>query len=284
MRVPLSIIRSFVVFLLLFGGACSVFAHYGSPYQVLTAGASLQDSSGELVGTTYYGGNYDDATGKWIIDNKNQCDRIKAGEFSASSLDAVVNPSCSDDNGLGYENDTPLHNTVSFAELSNDASNPDYAALGDLAAGTKLEIQYKNTCVIAEKLDVGDGGDAVDGVHRSLDLWWQTARAIGFTNGWDVMTVRLVDQSTPLSPLGGSSECGTGKPVASTITNASQPTPDNTTTNPSIAQTSQTLAPESGEQKPEVETATVSQKKQATNTPKVSVAVSKAVKSAKKKK
>ncbi len=173
-------------------------------------GVSLSASTQVTVGATYYGGEYN---GQWVIDNANQCTRIANGEFTAASLNAVVDSSCDDDNGLTYQNDIPLHNTVSFAELSNDAGNPDYAALGGLPAGTRVEIEYKSKCVVAEKRDVGQGGSSVNGHLRAIDLWWQTARSLGFTNGFDTVKVRLAG-SSPLSPLGKTSVCKTvSKPV-----------------------------------------------------------------------
>lgn len=168
---------------------------------------SLSLSSGTpiSVGATYYGGEYN---GQWVIDNVNQCSRIANGEFTASSLGAVVDTVCDDDNGLGYQNDVPLHNTVSFAELSNNPSSHDFSALGGLSAGTRVEIEYNGRCVVAEKRDVGLGGSAVNGHLRAIDLWWQTARSLGFTNGFDVVNVRLAG-STPLTPLGQSVKCST---------------------------------------------------------------------------
>lgn len=174
-------------------------------------------SSGTVVGTTYYGGHFDDGLGSWVIDNNDQCTRIANGEFSAASLSAVVDSNCDDDNGLGYMHDWKLHNKVSYAELSIDATAEDFSALGNLPAGTRIEIEYNNKCVIAEKLDVGTGGSAVEGVHRSLDLWWQTARTLGFTNGFDLMTVRQVPQATPLSPLGKTTPCGQATAAAATV-------------------------------------------------------------------
>ncbi|HMT19052.1 MAG TPA: hypothetical protein PKD20_00330 [Candidatus Saccharibacteria bacterium] len=281
MRVLSRLIRNFSIFLLIFTGLFFTVSRQNSPFQTPHAKAAIDDASGLLVGTTYYGGNYDESTGKWIIDNKNQCDRIKSGEFTASSLDAVVNPTCSDDNGLGYMDDIPLHNSVSYAELSNDASNPDYAALGGLPAGTKLEIKYNDKCVIAEKRDEGDGGDAVDGVHRSLDLWWQTARAIGFTNGWDVMTIRLVDSSTPLSPLGGTSECGTGKPTISAQPVVQTPA---TTTTQSTTNTKQEVNESTEDKIPEETTVQNAQLSVQSKTNKTPPVVLSAVKAAKKNK
>lgn len=187
-------------------------------------------TEGVKVGTTYYGGHFDDSSGKWVIDNTNQCTRIDNGEFTAASLNAVKdNTGCDDDPGLGYLDDTPLHNRVSFAELSNNASNPDWSALGNLPAFTRIEIEYNGKCLIAEKLDVGTGGGPVNGTQRALDLWWQTARSIGFKNGFDTMTIRKIPQSTPLTPVGQTSTCI--GPTSSPAQQPSQPETTNTQSN-----------------------------------------------------
>lgn len=165
---------------------------------------SLSANSPITVVATYYGGEFNN---HWVIDNANQCTRITEGEFSADSLNAVVDAVCDDDNGLGYQNDIPLHNTVSFAELSINPNNRDYSALGNLVAGTRVEIEYKGRCVIAEKRDVGTGGYGMNGYPRAIDLWWQTARSLGFTSGFDTVNVRLAG-SEPLTPLGQTSTCG----------------------------------------------------------------------------
>ncbi len=171
-----------------------------------TVQANIYSPEGEEVATTYYGGHYDNG---WIVDNDNQCKRIRMGEFTAESLNAQLGDSCDDDNGIGYYGGVALHNRVSFAELSNnpDSGSPDWSALGGLPGGTRVEIKYKGRCLIAEKLDVGTGGYGIQGKKRALDLWWQTARSIGFTSGLDIMAVRVVDKTTPLTPLGTSYVC-----------------------------------------------------------------------------
>lgn len=182
--------------------------------------ADIYSPEGIVVGATYYGGRYENG---WVIDNKNQCDRIAKGEFTAESLDARVDAICDDDNGIGFDDNDLLHNTVSFAELSNNPEASDFSALGNLPFRTKVEIKYKDRCVIAEKLDVGQGGSAVHGYKRAIDLWWQTARSLGFTNGFDIMTVRYVPGSTPLTPLGKSIECASSDLTAEAPTTALTP-------------------------------------------------------------
>lgn len=73
-----------------------------------------------------------------------------------------------------------------FAELSTNWAAPsgwNFSALGGLAPGTMLEISYGGRSVIAQKLDVGRGGPPVgQPPHaRAIDLWWQTAQALGFS-------------------------------------------------------------------------------------------------------
>ncbi len=202
---------------------------------------NLSADSQVMVGATYYGGEYN---GQWVIDNANQCSRIANGEFTASSLNAVTDSNCDDDNGLSYQNDIPLHNLVSFAELSNNPGSSDYSALGGLASGTRLEIEYKGRCVVAEKRDVGQGGSAVNGYPRAIDLWWQTARSLGFTNGFDTVKVRLAG-SSPLTPLGQSVGCQTSVPPATATIQPAQPpkTQLKSTTTPKQAQPLQNQPP-----------------------------------------
>lgn len=178
--------------------------------------ATIDSPEGIIVGVTYYGGHYEKERG-WVIDNENQCNRIREGEFTAESLSAVLNDDCKDDNGIGYYNATPLHNRVSFAELSNNPGSSDFSALGGLPGYTRLRIKYKDRCLVAEKLDVGQGGYDVYGHKRALDLWWQTARSLGFTNGFDVMQVQVVPSSTQLTPLGTYVNCSDNLPSPTNI-------------------------------------------------------------------
>ncbi len=189
-----------------------VFSVFIRPSSVL----ALSDRA-NIVGATYYGGYFDEEQDSWFIDNVNQCTRIENGEFTAESLGAKISEECSDDNGLGYVDNEPLHNRVSFAELSNNYLDPDFAALGDLPYGSKLEINYNGKCLIAEKLDIGLGGTDVKDYHRSIDLWWQTAKTLGFESGFDVVSVRLVDANTPLTPLGKLIKCSDTSTTATAV-------------------------------------------------------------------
>lgn len=66
-----------------------------------------------------------------------------------------------------------LPGTMSFAELAMGK------ALGGLPFHTKLKVGYNGKSVIAEKLDIGLGGGDVNGHNRAIDLWYETANAIG---------------------------------------------------------------------------------------------------------
>lgn len=163
---------------------------------------------GKTVGMTYYGGHRDE-NGQWFVDNAYQCDRIKSGEISATELAATPTDGCSDDPGVGNFDNFPLHDMVSYAELSKDPATGDFSALGNLPRHARLQIENLESpgrCVVAEKLDVGLGGPAVDGHQRSIDLWWQTGRTLGF-DGLGLGKVTYVDQATPLTPLGQTAGC-----------------------------------------------------------------------------
>lgn len=84
----------------------------------------------------------------------------------------------------GYKGDN-LNGTMSYAELNNGT------ALGTLPYKQRARITYKGKSVIAEKLDTGGGGPGCGGHVRAVDLWWETARALGF-NGLDVVTFELL--------------------------------------------------------------------------------------------
>ncbi len=82
---------------------------------------------------------------------------------------------------------------MAFAELSTNpgagGSRLDFAALGHLAPHTKLKIGYNGRSVTGEKLDVGAGGGPVDGLPRAIDLWYETANALGFDGGLGVVDI-----------------------------------------------------------------------------------------------
>lgn len=154
-------------------------------------------AEGKTVGASIYGGTYRD--GKFIPTNKNQDPKGTNGS--------------SDDSGIG-NSDNVLAGTASYAELSTGGGK-DFSALGNLPNGTKLEITYKGRVVIAEKGDVGGGGDNVKGKPRAIDLWWELAEVMGFKDGLDLVKVRGVADSTPLTPIDGTvAEATTDENVA----------------------------------------------------------------------
>lgn len=111
--------------------------------------AVLGPGGGRLVGATTFGGSADPATPGTV------------GAFG------------------------PLSGRLAFAELSPGGSGVD-GALGTLAPHTKLRVSANGRSVIAEKLDVGRGGGPVGEppTSRVIDLWWETARALGLPPAW----------------------------------------------------------------------------------------------------
>jgi hypothetical protein len=67
-----------------------------------------------------------------------------------------------------------LTGRMAFAELNGGT------ALGKLPDGAKVAIKYRDRYVIAERLDIGAGGAPCSGHIRTIDLWYETARALGF--------------------------------------------------------------------------------------------------------
>lgn len=84
----------------------------------------------------------------------------------------------------GYHGDN-LNGTMAFAELGMGA------ALGNLPYKQQIRITYKGKSVVASKLDIGAGGAGCGGHARGIDLWWETARALGFS-GLDVVEYEVI--------------------------------------------------------------------------------------------
>lgn len=107
----------------------------------------------------------------------------------ASDYGGPGDPSTRGDTGASGQH---LTGKMAFAELSMGT------ALGHLPMGTKLRITYRKSgeelgkSVVAEKLDIGAGGDAVSGHARRIDLWYQTAKALGF-NGTGLVKIERLD-------------------------------------------------------------------------------------------
>lgn len=81
---------------------------------------------------------------------------------------------------------TRLDGTMSFAELGMGR------LLGNLPMGTELYIGYKGKVIKAVKHDIGLGGVPVEGHSRRIDLWYETANALGFS-GTGLVTIARVD-------------------------------------------------------------------------------------------
>lgn len=89
----------------------------------------------------------------------------------------------------GYKGDD-LRGTHAFAELGMGT------ALGNLEYGAELIIGYGGKSVTAIKLDIGLGGAPVKGHARRIDLWWETAQALGFS-GVGLVSIHRPD-GTPI--------------------------------------------------------------------------------------
>jgi len=74
-------------------------------------------------------------------------------------------------------------------------------ALGHLPFHSKLMISRGNRSVVGEKLDIGAGGGPVSGHHRAIDLWYQTAEALGLPRDW--LGLVSVAPATAKAQLGG---------------------------------------------------------------------------------
>src|SRR5207247_156570 len=84
----------------------------------------------------------------------------------------------------GYHGDN-LNGTMAYAELRMGT------ALGKLPYKQRARITYNGKSVEAIKLDIGLGGAGCGGHSRDLDLWYETARALGFS-GLGVVTFETI--------------------------------------------------------------------------------------------
>lgn len=84
----------------------------------------------------------------------------------------------------GYHGDN-LKGTMAYAELGMGH------ALGGLPYRQQAKITYNGRTVTAVKLDIGLGGPGCGGKPRAVDLWWETANALGFS-GLGVVTFEPV--------------------------------------------------------------------------------------------
>lgn len=116
----------------------------------------------------------------------------------------------------GYRRDD-LTGQSAFAELSTnwqqEGGGWDYAALGDLPHGTRLRISVtvhgRTRSIVASKLDIGRGGPPIDGHLRTIDLWWETANALGLdgTSGLWSGVVRIQRTRAPVGRVGEEAAC-----------------------------------------------------------------------------
>ena len=93
---------------------------------------------------------------------------------------------------IGYHGDN-LTGRMAYAELGMGT------ALGGLPYGHRLTITYGGRSVVAEKLDIGLGGPGCGGHSRAIDLWWETAQALGFSG---LAPVNVASASGGTTPIG----------------------------------------------------------------------------------
>lgn len=150
--------------------------------------------AGLEVGATFYGALESPDNGHYAPSNY-----LQGGVKNGGAYDGY------DDNGEGACGGA-------YARLDSDratwAEDGNGSILGDLPCGTKLEIKYHNHTVVAEKGDTSNGGCippasrcSDNGHERAIDLWWQTARALCFSEQPDVVTIHIVPSSTPTTMI-----------------------------------------------------------------------------------
>lgn len=99
---------------------------------------------------------------------------VYLGTFGATTFGGSADPGTG---STGYRGDN-LNGRMAWAELDMGS------ALGGLPYGARIRITYGGRSVIASKLDIGGGGGPIGGVHRAVDLWWETAQALGVGTSW----------------------------------------------------------------------------------------------------
>ena len=151
--------------------------------------ATLAPGGGTVVGASEYGGPGDPGTPTDHSSSGVALDGHMA--FAELGLPSASDPNPYDARNLGmvlgYGKALPFH--------------------------TAVQITADGKSVIAEKLDVGEGGPPVgDPPHqRDIDLWWQTAQALGVdptgSGQWSgLVTVQLVN--LPVTPLTADTSAG----------------------------------------------------------------------------
>jgi hypothetical protein len=152
-----------------------------------TTATTLAPSRGTVVGASEYGGPGDPTT---------------PTDHSASGV-ALDSHMAFAELGLPYASDPNPYDARNLGmALGYGKALPFFA---------KVQITADGRSVIAEKLDIGKGGPPVgDPPHqRDIDLWWQTAQALGVdptgSGQWSgLVTVQLVN--LPATPLTSSTE------------------------------------------------------------------------------
>ena len=156
--------------------------------------ATLAPTGGTVVGASEYGGPGDSTTPTDHSSSGVALDGHMA--FAELGLPFASDPNPYDAHNLGMV-------------LGYGKALPFY---------TTVQITANGKSVVAEKLDVGKGGPPVgDPPHqRDIDLWWQTAQALGVdptgSGQWSgLVTVQLVNLPTTVL----ASNTGTNPPVTS---------------------------------------------------------------------
>lgn len=196
---------------------------------------------GQTTAATTYGGSFYKSENKWYPNNAVQGAPKKG--LPAIPPDTVIkrynagfrfNQGANryDDNGFGNDG-KPLAGSMSFAELSKNPSANDFSALGKLGKGAKIRVHYKGKSIVVEKRDVGSGGAPYKGTAKKIDLWWEAAKVLEFTNGTDLITWEKVPDSTPTTPINGPADNSNGSSASDTAASQDAPTTqgsDNTET------------------------------------------------------
>lgn len=164
---------------------------HSQPTNYISAG--LVPASGLRVSATFYGALDTPVNGKYIPSNY-----IQGGQKDGGAYNGY------DDNAEG-SCDGKYQNLTNQSTWAEDEMGK---ALGNLPCGTKLEISYKGHKIVAEKADTSDGGCDKgqikcfdNGVERSVDLWWQTAKVLCFSDQPAPVTIHVVAASTPTTVI-----------------------------------------------------------------------------------
>lgn len=151
-------------------------------------------TTGLTVGATFYGALASPENGHYGLSNLLQGGTKNGGQYDGY-----------DDNGEGACDGKYTRLDGNFATWAEDDNG---TILGNLPCGTKLEIQYHGHTIVAEKGDTSNGGCTApatrcseNGHERAIDLWWQTAKALCFSEQPDVMTIHVVPSNTPTTVI-----------------------------------------------------------------------------------